>query len=68
MRGSGVMWALIVVGIVCIALGIYYLIPGIDHPFTFSASKDSHHTHAIAFFALAVVSFVASRFFRPSVR
>jgi hypothetical protein len=63
------MWLLIVVGIICILLGVYYLIPGIYHPFTFSGTPtDSHKTHAIAFFAIAVVAFIASRFFRPAVR
>lgn len=46
----------------CVVLGIYYLIPGIYHPLTFSASNNSHVTHAILFFGLAVVGAVASRF------
>ena len=67
MRGNGLVVLLIVAGIVCIALGVYYIIPGIYHPFTFSGSAtDSHRTHAIAFWALGVVAIIASRFFRNS--
>jgi len=69
MRGSSTMWLLIVAGIIRILLGIYYLIPGIYHPFTFSGTPtDSHKTHAIVFFVLGIVAFIASRFFRPAVR
>lgn len=69
MRGTSGMWLLIVVGIICAVLAVYYLIPGIYHPFTFSGTPtDSHKTHAIAFFAIAVVAFIASRFMRSSVR
>jgi hypothetical protein len=67
MRGNGLVVLAVVVGIACIAIGIYYLIPGIYHPFTFSGQPtDSHHTHAIAFFGLGIVVLVASRFFRSS--
>ncbi len=69
MRGNGLVALLIVVGIVCIAIGVYYFIPGIYHPFTFSGvPTDSHHTHAFAFVALGIVALIASRFFRPSAR
>ncbi len=48
--------------VVCVALAIYYLIPGIYHPFTSSAPNDSHLKHALVFFGLAVVSVVGARF------
>jgi fatty acid desaturase len=64
MRGSGLATALIVVGIVCILIAIYYIIPGIPHPFTFSPSNESHPTHALAFLAVGVLALIGSRFAR----
>jgi hypothetical protein len=58
--------ALIVVGIVCLGLAVYYLIPGVYHPLTFSPPYESHKTHALAFGAVAVLSLIASRFARPA--
>jgi hypothetical protein len=67
MRGNGLVTLLIIVGIVCIAIGVFYFIPGIYHPFTFSgAPTDRHNTHTIAFIGLGVVALIASRFFRQS--
>lgn len=59
---------LIVVAVIFVILAIYYLIPGIDHPLTFSASKHSHITHAVAFFAIAIFAFLGSRFVRSSAQ
>jgi hypothetical protein len=61
---------LIVIAIVCLALAVYYFIPGPYHPFTFSGTPTGRHTtHAVVFLALAVLSGIASRFVgaaRPS--
>ena len=57
---------LIVLAVVCAALAIYYLIPGIYHPLTFSPPNESHHTHALAFGVIAVLCAIASRFARPA--
>jgi hypothetical protein len=54
---------LIVIAIVCLALAVYYFIPGPYHPFTFSGTPTGRHTtHAVVFLALAVLSAIASRF------
>jgi hypothetical protein len=54
---------LLVVAVVCLALAIFYIIPGPYHPFTFSGTPTGRHvTHAVVFFALAVLSALASRF------
>jgi hypothetical protein len=54
---------LLVVAVVCLALAIFYFIPGPYHPFTFSGTPTGRHTtHAVVFFALAVLSALASRF------
>ncbi len=55
--------ALVVAAVICLALAIYYIIPGIYHPLTFSGKpSDSHRTHALAFFVLAVLGVLAARF------
>ena len=67
MRGNTLSLLIIVVGLVCLAIGVFYLIPGPSHPFTFSGvPTDSHKTHALAFFALGVVVLIGSRFVRTS--
>jgi hypothetical protein len=43
------------------AIGVYYLIPGIDHVLA-DPPKDIHVKHALVFFALAIVSLVGARF------
>ncbi len=53
-----------ILAVVCLLLGVYYLIPGIYHPLTFSDAMAMHVKHAILFFGLAVVLFVAGRFIR----
>jgi hypothetical protein len=57
---------LIVLAVVCLALAVYYLIPGIYHPLTFSDPYISHHTHALALGVLAVLSVIAARFVRSA--
>ena len=56
----------LVASALCLLIGIYYLIPHIPHPLTFSASTDSHPTHALLFFGLAVLGVIASRFIARS--
>lgn len=67
MRGSSLSLAMILVAIVCVALAVYYIVPGPYHPLTFSGTPTgSHKTHAIVFVALAVFAFLGSRFARSS--
>lgn len=67
MRNSTASTLLIVAAVVFLLLAIYYIIPGPPHPFTFSGSPtDSHKTHAIVFFVVAVFAFLGSRFARSS--
>lgn len=46
----------------CVALAVYYAIPGIYHPFTTDNPYASHVKHVIVFAALAIVSLVGARF------
>jgi hypothetical protein len=58
---------MVIVAIICLALAVFYFIPGPYHPFTFSGTPEGRHTtHALAFLALAVLVFIGSRFARSS--
>lgn len=53
----------VILAVICVALGVFYLIPGPFHPFTFSGTPTgSHLTHGIVFFLLAVVAIFGARF------
>jgi hypothetical protein len=64
MRGNSMALVIIGVGVVCLLLAIYYIIPGIYHPLVSSDPNGSHLKHFLVFLALAVVAFVGSRFAR----
>ncbi|HLL80150.1 MAG TPA: hypothetical protein VKT25_11660 [Ktedonobacteraceae bacterium] len=56
----------LVVAVVALALGVFYLIPGPYHPLTFSKTPESAHlTHAIAFFVLCLLLIVVALVNRP---
>lgn len=61
-----------VIAAVCIALAIFYAIPGITHPLTFSGKPtDPAIKHVILFAVLAIVALVGARFAansRPGAR
>ena len=58
---------LIVAAIVCLALAVFYILPGPYHPFTFSGTPTgSHPTHMVVFLALAALAAIGARFFRGS--
>lgn len=52
------------------ALGVYYLIPGVYHPFSGDTVNETHaHLRdAAVYLALAVLAVVAGRFTRPSAK
>ena len=59
-------YSAIVIGVIALALAIYYIVPGIYHPFTFSGLPTaSHKTHAIAFFILFVLLVIVALVNRP---
>ncbi len=58
----------IIAAVICIALGIYYAIPGIYHVLTFSTThppKDIQPTHVALFVILAVICVIAALVTRP---
>jgi hypothetical protein len=66
---SGLSVVLIVVALLSLGMAIWYLIPGIYHPLVFSGDPNEQHIkHAALFLALAVLSGIAVRFVRPSMR
>lgn len=68
MRGNSTSLVIIIAGIVCLLVAIYYIIPGYPHILTTSDPNGSHLKHFLVFLALAVVAFVGSRFARNSAR
>jgi hypothetical protein len=59
---------LIVAAVVCLALAVFYAVPGPYHPFTFSGTPTgTHPTHAVVFLALAAFSAIGARFLGAQV-
>ena len=57
------------IAVVCLALAVFYAIPGINHPLTFSGDPmAAHYKHAIVFFGLAIVALIGARFAANSRR
>jgi len=52
----------IIVAILGIALGIFFLVPGVNH---IIADSNAHIKHAIAFFGLAVLGIILTLVNRP---
>jgi hypothetical protein len=51
-----------VAALVCVAIAIYYLTPGVYHVLAFDDYYGRHIKHALVFFGLAIVSLIAARF------
>jgi hypothetical protein len=65
MSKSTLFYGAIIVAIVAVVLAVYYLIPGIYHPLTNTPPLSSHPTHAVLFFAIAVIGVIAALVNRP---
>ena len=48
--------------LVCLAIGVYYLVPGPTHLLVSDDPTGQHIKHALVFFALAVLSLIGARF------
>jgi hypothetical protein len=62
MKNPAIFYGGIVLAIVGIALGIFFLIPGINHVI---ADSTMHIKHAILFFGLAVIGIIGALVARP---
>lgn len=47
--------------LICVALGVYYRIPGINHVLA-DPPQAQHIKHALVFFALGIAALVGARF------
>ena len=68
MRSLGMFIIVVLVAIACAGIGVYYLVPGIDHILIFSVSGNPrayHLKHALLFFGLAVLAMLALRYVQP---
>ncbi len=48
--------------VVCLLIGAYYLLPGVNHILVSDRPTSPHVKHALVFFALAVIALVGARF------
>ncbi|HLZ55796.1 MAG TPA: hypothetical protein VKR06_02515 [Ktedonosporobacter sp.] len=58
-------WGALAAVVVCLAVSIYYIVPGYSHLLVTHDYTSSHPTHAFAFFALAVICVVVALVTRP---
>lgn len=66
MQSNGIATLAIILAVLSILAGVYYLIPNIYHVLTTHDAMQIQIKHAIAFFVVAIVLFVGSRFARNS--
>ena len=62
MKNPAIFYGGIVLAIVGIALGVFFLIPGINH---FIADNNMHIKHALLSFGLAVIGIIGALVTRP---
>ncbi len=62
LKNPAIFYGGIVLAIVGIALGVFFLIPGINHVI---ADSNVHIKHAILFFGLAVIGIIGALVARP---
>ncbi|HEX6107820.1 MAG TPA: hypothetical protein VFZ02_00305 [Ktedonobacteraceae bacterium] len=63
MKNPAIFYGGIVLAIVGIALGVFFLIPGINH---IIADSNMHIKHALLFFGLAVIGIIGALVARPN--
>jgi hypothetical protein len=62
MKNPAIFYGGIILAVVGIALGIFFLIPGINHVI---ASSGMHIKHAVLFFGLGIIGIIAALVSRP---
>lgn len=66
MTPTGLSTLALVVAALCILAGVYYLVPNVYHVLTTHDAMQAQVKHALAFFAVAIVLFIGSRFAQNS--
>ena len=64
-KNPALFFGAIIVAIIALALSIYYIVPGPYHLLTTHDYTSSHPTHAVLFFAIAIVCVIAALVTRP---
>src|SRR5258708_34429826 len=64
-NNSAVFFGAIVVAIICLALAVFYAIPGINHPLVTGTATDAHWKHVVLFAALTVLCIIGALVTRP---
>jgi len=64
-NNSTVFFGAIVIAIICIALAVFYAIPGINHPLASAPATGVHLKHVALFAALTVLCIIGALVTRP---
>ena len=66
MASTNVFTLALILAVLSVVAGVYYLVPNVYHVLTFHDAMQPQLKHALAFFAVAVVLIVGARFARNS--
>lgn len=50
------------IAVICVAIAVFYLVPGPSHPFVAEDPAGQHVKHALLFFGLAALALIWARF------
>lgn len=64
-NSRAIFYGAIVVAIIALVLCVFYMVPGVTHPFVSSDPTGAHYKHAIAFGAVAVIAIIGALVTRP---
>ena len=65
-NNRAVFYAAIVIAIIALVLCVFYIVPGVVHPLTFSGDPTSAHPkHSVAFGLLALIAIIGALVTRP---
>jgi len=62
---SAIFSSAIIIAIICVALAIFYAIPGINHPLVSENATSSHWKHVALFAALTIFCVIGALVTRP---